>query len=329
MSSLTEALRHAESSAYEKAHAFEALAPQIEAHRQPAGQCGAYDAGRVMSDKIRPRVPAWLITRSSDFNGIWIPDVVPLPSSLPPIEAGALFGGEPKALAPFSYEPKWRLVCDLFKAHDLDPADPHHWQKLLLNFAKEHAASQPGANRIWTEARLCRLDADFVMTQSAHPGKSDTDICKLLVKGIPQIPGDAYAKALPALYTKQKWQALRRLLPEAHERLAELVAVLVQLVRADFDTWTADREAGVKDWAVRRVALGGHPGASCFYFLDKLRDELRENPPEPSRAHSTPAAVRGRRNHNYADRTINLADRAPQSESYPQIGRIPLAKVPH
>jgi hypothetical protein len=221
------------------------------------------------------------------------------------------------------------MMRDLFKAHDLDPADPHHWQKLLLNFAKEHAASQPGANRIWTEARLCRLDADFVMTQSAHPGKSDTDICKLLVKGIPQIPGDACAKALPAFYTKQKWQTLRRLLPEAHERLAELVAVLVQSVRADFDPWTADHEAGVKDWAVRRVALGGHPGASCFYFLDKLRDQLRDNPPEPSRAHSTPAAVHGRRNYGYADRTINLADRVPQSESYPQIGRIPLAKVPH
>ena len=97
-----------------------------------------------MSGKRKSPTPDWLFGRSSKFKGIWIPREIP-PTGIGPFPNTAW-------PTPFAHENDWKLVRDLFKAHELDSTDPIHWQKLILIFANEHRSRQPGAKKLWTEA---------------------------------------------------------------------------------------------------------------------------------------------------------------------------------
>jgi hypothetical protein len=235
-------------------------------------------------DNKKP-VPDWIIGRASEFKGIWIPGQAPFPV-LNPGQALISSADDLEAprwrRTPFGDGHNWQLVCDLFKAHNLDPANPHHWQELILKFAIEHRSRQ-GGRRLWTEARLCVLAADFELAQRAHPGKSDTYVCKLLTRGKFTPPWQHLCDPLLKwymlpVYNGMKWKRIQRLLPEARRRFAELIAVYVGFVRNDFQPWTADHEAMVKDWLIHELERGGHP--SWFLLrLDKLTDTLRVQPP--------------------------------------------------
>jgi hypothetical protein len=209
------------------------------------------------------RIPNWLIGRRSDFKGIWIPYERPVIG-----RPGAKFRSWP---TPFGRDWEWKLVRDLFKAHELDPANPIHWQRLILIFANEHRSRQPGAKTLWTEDRLCQVAAAFELAQGANPGESDSYICKLLAAGKFKLP--ARHPGSVAL-TDLSWGRIRRVLPEARKRLAELIAALVRLVRHDFEPWTAAHEAKVRAVIVKKLAAGGHPH-SFLRRLDALSDSLR------------------------------------------------------
>ena len=220
-----------------------------------------------MSGKRKSPTPDWLFGRSSKFKGIWIPREIP-PTGIGPFPNTAW-------PTPFAHENDWKLVRDLFKAHELDLTDPIHWQKLILIFANEHRSRQPGAKKLWTEARLCQLAAVFELAQTANPARSDLDICKLLATGKFKPPaGHPEFPEFSIALTDLDWNRIRRVLPEARKHFAELIAALVQFVRKDFAPWTADHKKKVRDWTIKRIARGGHPSL-IFLSLGKLHDSLR------------------------------------------------------
>lgn len=75
-----------------------------------------------------------------------------------------------------------------FKAFDLDPRNPFHWRKLLAYFAEAHFGSKRlkrGANKVWSDDRLCQLLSDFDQVKSRRmlvPGStiSDLEVCSWL-----------------------------------------------------------------------------------------------------------------------------------------------------
>jgi hypothetical protein len=236
-------------------------------------------------DKINFEIPDWLIARPSEFKGIWIPGPVPMVSDIPLAEQEELFRP-----SPLGDERNWALVCELFKAHGLDPANPYDWQALLLKLALDHDSRRPGATKEWTEVRLCQLAADVEFAQSVQPALSpgefsDVDICKRLAAGKLEAHNkfpEWIRKELGLLqYKCRNWKTLYRRLPDGRKRLSELVTVLAQWMRKDFERWTPSHEARVRDWAVSRLAGHGGllPPSVLFLFLDDLRARLRGNPP--------------------------------------------------
>jgi hypothetical protein len=226
----------------------------------------------------RCQIPDWLVIQISDFKGIWLPG-----ASSPEMGCPSW-----QPLPPFGYQGYWQTVCELFAAHKLDRDNPRHWQELFLKFAHEHAARRPGREKVWTEDRLCQLAVDFELTKRANPHiKSQEKICELLVNGKGKFQVVTYLQQLnqqffitrcrqnrPKSKTEKPERAIRRPLYEANKRLDELVKVLVQRVRDDFDPWTADHEAKVRNWVVDKLTVSGPP-ASLFAYLDDLRSHLR------------------------------------------------------
>jgi hypothetical protein len=112
------------------------------------------------------------------------------------------------ATGSFRWEFAWRPVRDAFRAFGLNPGNPAHWEQLIHHLAAVHFGRDAGAPRLWTSSRLCRLAVDFANAKAAHPGKSETALCKLLVTG------GRYSN--PA--------GIRRILPEARKELAGIIA---------------------------------------------------------------------------------------------------------
>jgi hypothetical protein len=76
------------------------------------------------------------------------------------------------------------FILDAFKAFDFDHRVLINWRVLLgllasIHFGKRASGGRP---RDWSEERLYQLRADFALIKNAHPGKPDTDLCKMLLK---------------------------------------------------------------------------------------------------------------------------------------------------
>jgi len=75
-----------------------------------------------------------------------------------------------------------------FKTFNLDPRNPFHWRKLLAYFSEAHFGSKQikrGANKVWSDDRLCQLLSDFDQVKSRRmlvPGStiSDFEVCSWL-----------------------------------------------------------------------------------------------------------------------------------------------------
>jgi hypothetical protein len=111
--------------------------------------------------------------------------------------------------------PDGRIMRDYFRATGLDPLQPEHWVallKMLIDQSRDRA--RVGAPKKWTTDKLLRLAADFSRVQHNNPQKSDSEICRLLVRR--------------GFYAKQNWKSLRRRLyqakdPKHNESLARLL----------------------------------------------------------------------------------------------------------
>jgi len=219
----------------------------------------------AMKGGSEPKTPDWMTGGESGFKGIWIPRESASSASLHDELHGVSFS-DPEI---------WRIVTDFFKAYHLDPADPFHWQELIFKLAYKHWEQQPGAETVWTETRLCFLAADVELAQAQSSKRSktkttDIEICKMLVAGkIKPLSQDAGVVARFRSYKGKSLKTLRRRLPEARQRLADLFVALMPYMR-DGTTWTADDVVRASLWISSLLAVGGYPHQLWF-----LRANLR------------------------------------------------------
>jgi hypothetical protein len=113
--------------------------------------------------------------------------------------------------------PEWDIVRDAFKGARLDLNNPEHWPFLLKGYVETvHQRARSGPKRRWTDERLIKLASDFSRVQHDHPDKSDSDICRFLVKGED--------------YSELSAETLRRKLQDARD--PECNALLDRLINA-------------------------------------------------------------------------------------------------
>ena len=77
--------------------------------------------------------------------------------------------------------PDGELVRDVFRAHGLDPHKPEHWVALVRAFA-DSSRRRAGRAKEWTDDKLFQLSLAFFRAQREDPGKTESDICRILAK---------------------------------------------------------------------------------------------------------------------------------------------------
>jgi hypothetical protein len=85
----------------------------------------------------------------------------------------------------FSDPTSWEPVRAAFKAFKRDPRKAEDWETLIYSLAYAHFGKPRHKPKIWEEATLCQLWADFVRMRVRYAGKSQRQICKILVTDYP------------------------------------------------------------------------------------------------------------------------------------------------
>jgi hypothetical protein len=167
--------------------------------------------------------------------------------------------------------PDWDIVRDAFRGAGLDSNDPDHWRFLLKEYIETvHRRARAGRARSWTDERLIKLASDFERIQHDHPDKSDSDICRFLVKR------EDYS-GLTANTLRRRLQDARD--PEYNGFLARLIDELA----AEYEVEGGNTKEQLRVWLTTGFT---------HYWEDKAGN-LHSTPPEPPPA-DAPADWPGR-----------------------------------
>jgi hypothetical protein len=155
--------------------------------------------------------------------------------------------------------PEWDIVRDAFRASNLNPSNPEHWPFLLKGYVETvHRRARGGPKRRWTDERYIKLGADFSKVQHRHPGKSDSDICRILAKQ------DDYS-GLSANTLRRKLQDARD--PECNGFLDRLIESLA----AEYEVEGGNAREQLRAWLT----------TGFTYFWEDKAGNPHVTPPEP------------------------------------------------
>jgi hypothetical protein len=150
----------------------------------------------------------------------------------------------------FSDPVNWEPVRAAFKALKLDARKAEHWETLIYSLAYAHFGKPLTSHRpkIWEEGTLCQLWADFTRMRARWAGRSQREICKILVTDY------SHYKHLDA-------DTVRRRLPDARKAFIERITADKEAwIQGTGLAWTPVQEKKlaeqtVKEWGLRLTGV--------------------------------------------------------------------------
>jgi hypothetical protein len=147
----------------------------------------------------------------------------------------------------FSDPVNWEPVRAAFKALKLDARKPEHWETLLYYLADAHFGKPSHKPKTWTEGTLCTLWADFTQMRAIFTGKSQREICQIMVNNY----------LLSSRYGHLDGDTIRHRLPEARKAFIEHIMAYkkVWIQERGAAAWTPEQEKKVAEQYVEMYGL--------------------------------------------------------------------------
>ena len=132
----------------------------------------------------------------------------------------------------------WEPVRAAFKALKLDARKTQDWEALLYYLADAHFGKPSHKPKLWEGATLRQLWADFTRMRACFAGKSQREVCKILVTD--------------SRYEHVDADTTRRRLPEAREAFIEHITAYKEAwIQGTGSAWTPEQEKKVAEQTVR------------------------------------------------------------------------------
>jgi hypothetical protein len=148
----------------------------------------------------------------------------------------------------FSDPINWEPVRAAFMALRLDARKAHDWEVLLCELASAHFGKRSHKPKIWEGPTLHQLWADYTRMRVRFAGKSQREICEILVTDYSH-------------YKHSNAGTIRRKLPEARQAFIEMAMEYKEawIKEEGSASWTPERERRwaaliAKEW---RLGLSG------------------------------------------------------------------------